>query len=291
MNKSCSRWEDTTHRLKFRQSIPTFIPPNLPSALLDAFLIRIRMEEITQQLREPTPFNLDSSPSYSSVPPIYDANGKRINTPENLYRQKLLKEREMLVEQAIKMDPTFKPPPNFKITKKQFSKKIFIPVKEYPDYPFIGLILGPRGNSHKILEKETGTKIAIRGKGSLKEGKKILEKNETLEELHVLITSDSETSLKKAIEKINQLLIPIPDHENPLKKNQLYELANLNGTLRKRTNEFSLFSVSNRRRVCCSICYEESHPSMDCPLKTSHRNTCVSVDQEFERFLSELQDS
>jgi hypothetical protein len=39
-----------------------------------------------------------------------------------------------------------------------------VPVKEYPGYPFIGLILGPRGNTQKKLERETGAKIVIRGK-------------------------------------------------------------------------------------------------------------------------------
>ena len=71
--------------------------------------------------------------------------------------------------------------------------KIFVPVKEYPGYPFIGLILGPRGNTQKKLERETGTKIVIRGKGSVKEGKK--GKNEDTgenEDLHVQITGDTQ---------------------------------------------------------------------------------------------------
>ena len=29
----------------------------------------------------------------------------------------------------------------------QIENKIFVPVKEHPGYPFIGLILGPRGNT------------------------------------------------------------------------------------------------------------------------------------------------
>ena len=48
----------------------------------------------------------------------------------------------------------------FQNTKK--TAKLFVPVKEYPGYPFIGLILGPRGNTQKKLERETGTKIVIR---------------------------------------------------------------------------------------------------------------------------------
>ena len=44
-------------------------------------------------------------------------------------------------------------------------KKIFIPQKEYPGYNFIGLIIGPRGNTQKRMQTETNTKIAIRGRG------------------------------------------------------------------------------------------------------------------------------
>ena len=35
-----------------------------------------------------------------------------------------------------------------------------------------GLVIGPRGNTQKKMEGETGCKISIRGKGSLKDGSK-----------------------------------------------------------------------------------------------------------------------
>ena len=35
----------------------------------------------------------------------------------------------------------------------------------------MGLIIGPRGSTLKKMEGETGAKIMIRGKGSVKEGK------------------------------------------------------------------------------------------------------------------------
>lgn len=40
--------------------------------------------------------------------------------------------------------------------------------QEYPDYNFIGLIIGPRGMTQKQMERDTGAKIAIRGRGSVK---------------------------------------------------------------------------------------------------------------------------
>ena len=33
-------------------------------------------------------------------------------------------------------------------------RKIYIPQKEFPSYNFIGLIIGPRGNTQKRMQKE-----------------------------------------------------------------------------------------------------------------------------------------
>jgi splicing factor 1 len=42
-------------------------------------------------------------------------------------------------------------------------EKVMIPVMANPNVNFMGLLIGPRGNSLKKLEEETGTKIMIRG--------------------------------------------------------------------------------------------------------------------------------
>lgn len=52
------------------------------------------------------------------------------------------------------------------------SEKVYVPVKEHPDYNFVGRILGPRGMTAKQLEQETGCKIMVRGKGSMRDKKK-----------------------------------------------------------------------------------------------------------------------
>ena len=55
------------------------------------------------------------------------------------------------------------PPTDYRPERKW--KKIFIPTRDYPGYNFIGLIIGPRGNTQKRMQSETNTKIAIRGRG------------------------------------------------------------------------------------------------------------------------------
>ncbi|XP_056151461.1 protein quaking-A isoform X2 [Lampris incognitus] len=122
-------------------------------------------------------------------------------------------------------------------------EKIFVPVKEYPDYNFVGRILGPRGLTAKQLEAETGCKIMVRGKSSMRDKKKEEQNRgkpnwEHLnEDLHVLITVEdtqarAEIKMRRAVEEVKKLLVPAADGEDNLKKMQLMELAILNGTYR-----------------------------------------------------------
>ncbi|XP_032900782.1 protein quaking-like isoform X5 [Amblyraja radiata] len=126
----------------------------------------------------------------------------------------------------------------------QLQEKLFVPVKEYPDFNFVGRILGPRGLTAKQLEAETGCKIMVRGKSSMRDKKKEEQNRgkpnwEHLnEDLHVLITVEdtqdrAELKLRRAVEEVKKLLVPAQaEGEDNLKKMQLMELAILNGTYR-----------------------------------------------------------
>ncbi|KAF4102278.1 protein quaking-A isoform X2 [Onychostoma macrolepis] len=122
-------------------------------------------------------------------------------------------------------------------------EKLFVPVKEYPDYNFVGRILGPRGLTAKQLEAETGCKIMVRGRSSMRDRKKEEQNRgkpnwEHLnEDLHVLITVEdtqtrAEIKMRRAVEEVKKLLVPAAEGEDNLKKMQLMELAILNGTYR-----------------------------------------------------------
>ena len=52
------------------------------------------------------------------------------------------------------------------------TEKVYVPVKEHPDFNFVGRILGPRGMTAKQLEHETGCKIMVRGRGSMRDDSK-----------------------------------------------------------------------------------------------------------------------
>ncbi|VDM38442.1 unnamed protein product [Toxocara canis] len=119
-------------------------------------------------------------------------------------------------------------------------EKVFVPVHEYPDYNFVGRILGPRGMTAKQLEEETGCRIMIRGRGSTRDEGTDPQKSSSAspkEELHVLIQCEdyellARAKLKHAVECIRLMLKPPPDGEDELKRQQLMQLAIINGTYR-----------------------------------------------------------
>ena len=92
-----------------------------------------------------------------------------INTREYRESTNLTRDRQELISQFIKQNPTFKPLVDYRPSK--LYKKLFISVKDFLGYNFTGLIIGPRGNTQKRMEKDTGAKIVIRDKGSVKEGR------------------------------------------------------------------------------------------------------------------------
>ncbi|OAY67262.1 KH domain-containing protein SPIN1-like isoform X2 [Ananas comosus] len=88
------------------------------------------------------------------------------------------------------------PSPSSYIVKKIL--RLEIPVDAYPNFNFVGRLLGPRGNSLKRVEASTGCRVYIRGKGSIKDpGKDESQdyyKKQQLRELAMLNSSMREES-------------------------------------------------------------------------------------------------
>ncbi|XP_011622563.1 uncharacterized protein LOC18432006, partial [Amborella trichopoda] len=262
--------------------------------------LNIRLLDITRLLQSGLP--LDDRPEGARSPspePVYDNMGIRINTREYRARERLNRERQEIISQLIKKNPAFKPPADYRPPKLQ--KKLYIPMKEYPGYNFIGLIIGPRGNTQKRMEKETGAKIVIRGKGSVKEGR--LQQKRDLkpdpsenEDLHVLVEAETQEALDAAAGMVEKLLQPVDEGLNEHKRQQLRELAALNGTIRD--DEFCRLcgEPGHRQYACpartstfksdvlCKICGDGGHPTIDCPMKGSGKK----MDDEYQNFLAEL---
>ncbi|CAK8686067.1 unnamed protein product [Clavelina lepadiformis] len=162
---------------------------------------------------------------------------------ERLLDEEIVKVRSVLFQNGDKQPLELPPPQGATIT---LTEKVYVPVKDHPEYNFVGRLLGPRGLTAKQLEQETKCKIMVRGKGSMRDKKKEDMNRgkpnwEHLnDELHVLITvEDTENrarvKIQRAIEEIQKLLVPT-DGEDELKKKQLMELAIINGTYRDYSN-------------------------------------------------------
>ncbi|CAD7702045.1 unnamed protein product [Ostreobium quekettii] len=213
-------------------------------------------EELADVSRKILNNEVDLPPEHERSPspePVYDKMGIRLNTREVRYRERLIARKSELIEELIKKDSNYKAPADYKPQKK--SAKIYIPQKDFPGYNFIGLIIGPRGNTQKRMQKETNTKIAIRGRGSVKEGAARDPKYDygEDEELHVLITGDKQEDVDQAANMIEKLLQPVDEERNEHKRMQLRELAALNGTLKDDQT--------------CYLCGNSGHRSYECPKK------------------------
>ncbi|XP_062169227.1 KH domain-containing protein At4g26480 isoform X2 [Alnus glutinosa] len=122
--------------------------------------------------------------------------------------------------------------------------RVDIPVEKYPNYNFVGRLLGPRGNSLKRVEASTECRVLIRGRGSIKDptreemmrGKPGYE--HLNEPLHILVEAELpveivDARLMQSREILEDLLKPMEETHDFYKKQQLRELAMLNGTLRE----------------------------------------------------------
>jgi len=158
------------------------------------------------------------------------------------------------------------------------------------------MILGPRGITQKQLETKSGCKISIRGKGSSKQKRMEYDSDEPL---HVLIQGDTDENLEKGGDLVEKMLRgDIEGGEgDEIKKNQLMQLAAIQGTLRDdwcdncgekghRVWACPNKSTSWRKvEVVCAICKDRSHPTSDCPQKKIMQNNPGNMFQEYSKFM------
>ncbi|KAI4240345.1 MAG: hypothetical protein L6R40_005171 [Gallowayella cf. fulva] len=281
--KKRNRWGDAAeNKAAGLMGLPTMIKANMTNEQLEAYTLHLRIQEISEKLRinDVVPADGDRSPS---PPPQYDNFGRRVNTREYRYRKRLEDERHKQIEKAIKIIPNYHPPADYRRPTKT-QEKVYVPVNDYPEINFIGLLIGPRGNTLKKMETESLAKIAIRGKGSVKEGKGRSDAAHTSnqeEDLHCLIMADTEEKVNKAKKLIHNVIetaASIPEGQNELKRNQLRELAALNGTLRDDENQAcqNCGQIGHRKYDCpeqrnftaniiCRVCGNAGHMARDCP--------------------------
>ncbi|KFA63038.1 hypothetical protein S40285_06403 [Stachybotrys chlorohalonatus IBT 40285] len=286
-----TRWGDETPSTTV-DGFATAITAPMTSEQLEAYVEVFRIEEITQALRynavAPTKRTRSASP-----PPQYDAFGRRTNTRRQRHLARLETERHRLVEHALNTIPDYRAPQGYR-RPTILRDKLYVPATDYPGVNFIGQILGPRGQSLKSMNQESGANIFLRGKGSVKEGRgsrvtHSVSANESQEPLHCLVTAATQHKIDRAKKLINEAIetaASTSEHENDRKRNQLRDLAMINGTFRDDEGT-NLKSQSLRLNT---------DPGQDNREKQQPRNTgdlttsYANFDHEFNQLMADIQD-
>ncbi|KKY39690.1 putative branchpoint-bridging protein [Diaporthe ampelina] len=298
---------------------------------LDAYAVRFRIEEIGQTIRAGESAQRTDPERSPSPPPKYDSSGRRINTRQHRYRQRLEEERQTLMGTALNTIPRYQAPRDFRgVPPPLITEKVYIPVKDFPDVKFIGQILGPRGQSLTDMNNQSGANIAIRGKGSVKEGRAAQPRghryisaatstDDQQEPLHCLIRADTREKVdhaKKLVNEVIEAAASAPEDQNRRKRDQLRQLAVMNGTFRDderqacgncgQTGHRHYFCTVPPRSitgVTCHSCKSAGHVARDCaqkgtgPVKVppwrkdrflARQQEATGQDDEFEQLMLEI---
>lgn len=265
---------------------------------LDAYVLRFRIEEISQQIRAGDSAKHTDSSRSPSPPPEYDSSGRRVNTRQHRFRQRLDEERQALIGAAMNTIPGYHAPCDFRgLQYRLVTEKVYIPVKDFPGVNFIGQILGPRGRSLTDMNDQSGANIAIRGKGSVKEGRAgqphghrsayttVTITDDQQEPLHCLIRADTQEKVNHAKRLVNEFIeaaVSAPEDQNQRKRDQLRRLAVMNGTFRDDERQAcdNCGQTGHRHYLCtmprrfvsgvsCYSCKNAGHIARDCPMKST----------------------
>lgn len=281
-----------------------YVPGPITPEQLEAVALTECIDSLSRRLENQN-YEIESSiPRPPSPPPEYDKHGKRVNTREQRAIRQLETERTLAVLRAFELIPNYVPPQNFTSLTRSI-EKFYLPVHAYPHINFIGLLLGPRGNNLRRMETESGSKISIRGRGSVKEGGRAPNQSGSDENLHCTVSAIFPESIEKAFQLIQEVVdtaIETPEHQNDFKRSQLRQLAELNGTLRDYENQLCShchmpghirFACPERLAMIenaeCRFCRTKGHLMKNCPNKNAV-STPQTSNSAVEDFLHEIGD-
>ena len=307
-------------------ALPTNLPPHKQQQFLQLQAqlrnLNAKLDQVEQEAARVDSLPRGHRDRSPSPPPVYGPDGKRQNTRAVRWKHRWNTQRQDLLERILALNPQTRRTTGNILNRKR-TAKVPIPIDKHPTYNFIGLLIGPRGKTQKELETKTGCKIAIRGRGSIKEGARGRRDGRATEgendPLHVLITGEHQAAVEAAAKLIEDMLIVIDDEKNVHKQQQLRELALLNGTLKEQEfcpicaekghrafecpKRFATADVAKQRQplVKCAICGDTSHPTRDCRSATAHTGLSLSttggtvapvnskeLDSDYMNFMAEI---
>eukprot|EP00968_Pinguiococcus_pyrenoidosus_P024883 scaffold5143_cov231-Pinguiococcus_pyrenoidosus.AAC.2 len=88
----------------------------------------------------------------------------------------------------------------------QTEKKIYVPLKDFPDINYRGILIGPKGKHQKDLEERTGASVLVRGRGTERPGDPPED-----EEMHVVLRG-SQQAVERATKEVEAILRHVERH-------------------------------------------------------------------------------
>ncbi|XP_043692055.1 extensin isoform X2 [Telopea speciosissima] len=160
-----------------------------------ALAYQTRVEQITQQLKSGV---LKTGEAQASVSPSQVPNSETSSYQINDEAQKwelLELERREVIGEILKLNPSYKAPSDYKPLLKE--AVVPIPLKAYPRFNFIGLLLGSGRNTLKRLEEAEITRA---------DGDEV---QNAYEELYVHVSADTYEKVDAAVALIELLVKPV----------------------------------------------------------------------------------
>ncbi|XP_068660967.1 uncharacterized protein [Aristolochia californica] len=176
-----------------------------------ALAYQARVEQIARQLKAGD--EIGDSQDLQSPIQFADNESSNQQTKNEQQNFELLElERREAIGEILRLNPDYKAPPDYKPLLKE--ARVPVPLKAYPGYDFLGVLLAPESNTQKRLEEETGAKIRVLGKKA-----DIMEEREiTLadkhQELYVHISADTFEKVDAAAALIELLVTPVSGNSN-----------------------------------------------------------------------------
>ncbi|XP_023290431.1 KH domain-containing, RNA-binding, signal transduction-associated protein 3 [Orussus abietinus] len=122
--------------------------------------------------------------------------------------------------------------------------RVQVPVRDHPKFNFVGKLLGPKGNSLKRLQEDTMCKMAVLGRGSMKDRQKEEELrlsgdpkfSHLMEDLHVEISAyatpaEAHARIAYALDEVRRFLVP--DYNDDIRQEQMWEMQILSTQCRE----------------------------------------------------------
>ena len=296
-NSRRSRW-GPEYEKTFTPMTISRIPDNIDVDTFEILIRRNRLEDVNRRLQCGDWEDVDPDLRSSSPEPIYDPkSGHRLNTREVRNRENYLKEKNSLIEELILIDKSYRPPSDYRPPKK--TRKIYINEYDNEKHKLVALILGPHGVTQKELEKKSGCRISVRGKGSNWTNNSMDRTyHDENEALHVYLVADTEDQIRKGLTMIEPILDPISEEHYKHKQMQKNAIAVMYGYQtdtacencgdRHRTWACPLnFGNFTKADVKCAICGDKSHPTVDCPERKNLEEKNES-ESDLVKFIKEI---